>query len=146
MWMSVIKASLKGQRLERSLRQIPPTSELSPSFPATLESHPSSLSALMQHGILKQAVYIKRSAGGGHHAESVAQEEEGIREEQQHHSPNTHMHKRRHSCLFFLLFYHKHILTCRRWMHTCACEDKYTHTVSLSRTKYQNTRTNTRKT
>lgn len=71
MWMSVIKASLKGQRIERSLRWILPTSELSTSFPATLEPRPSSLSGLMQHGILKQAVYIKRSAGGGHSAESV---------------------------------------------------------------------------
>lgn len=67
-----MKASLKGQRIERSLRWILPTSELSPSFPATLELRPSSISPLMQHGILKQAVYIKRSAGGGHSAESVA--------------------------------------------------------------------------
>lgn len=78
MWMSVMKASLKGQRFQRSLRRILPTSELSPSFPATLESHPSSPSALMQHGILKQAVYIERSAGGGHGAESVAEDGEGI--------------------------------------------------------------------
>lgn len=78
MRMSVIKVLLKGQRFERSLRQIRPTSELTPSFPATLESHPSSLSVLMQHGILKQAVYIKRSAGGGHRTETVAQDEEGI--------------------------------------------------------------------
>lgn len=30
----------------------------------------------MQHGIFKQALYIKRSAGGGHWAGSVAQDKE----------------------------------------------------------------------
>lgn len=77
--MSVIKASLKGHGFGRSLRWLLPTSESSPSFPATLDSHPGSPSALMQRGILKQAVYIKRSTGGGHHAENVAEDKECIR-------------------------------------------------------------------
>lgn len=55
---------------------------MSPSFPATLESHPSSPCFLMQHGILKQAVYVERSAGGGHRAQIVAEDEEGPQKQQ----------------------------------------------------------------
>lgn len=60
-----VKASLKGQGFGGVVSTAPSTSESSPSFRATLESHPGSPRALMQHGILKQAVYIKRSAGAG---------------------------------------------------------------------------------
>lgn len=97
------------------------TSELFPSFSATLESHPGSLFALIQHGIFKQAVYIKRSAGGGHHAGSVAQDKEGIQA--------TTTIKHTHTLSFFISTYF-HTL-CRHKAHMCICI--HIHIPSLSK-------------
>lgn len=91
--MSLLNVSLKGQRLEGSLGWVCSTSGLSPSVPETLDSHPSSFSALMQRGIFKQALYIKRSAGGGHWAGSVAQDNEDSR--------NNKKRAQTHSSFFF---------------------------------------------
>lgn len=140
--MSVIKASLKGHRFERSLRRILSTSELSPSFPATLASHPGSLSALMQHGILKQAVYIKRSAGGGHHAEYVAEDKEGIQ------TTTTLKHKHTHAytrlSLLFCFFSCFHTGRCIAHMSMWAPIHTHTHVSLKKYTRSPNTCSNTK--
>lgn len=132
MWMSVIKASLKGHRFWRSLRRILPTSELSPSFPATLESHPSSLSALMQHGILKQAVYIERSAGGGHRTDSMAQDEEGIQTTTTLKHKHTHAHTQTLLSVFLLCFTSACLHTVGRRIHAHVSTNTHTQFHCLS--------------